>query len=147
MTGVLYDLSRVTADAWQFLPAGQSTTKSIDFAGTHKLDAPGDYLAITDNVFEYVEGQWAGQTPSGVLPYTANATITISDEGVAASKAKFAAKELEKRVKVEGCPDAGRKQTLINAYGRAHSLATNAANVAKTGTGTMLVLFTQFNWM
>ncbi|KAL1716033.1 Deuterolysin metalloprotease family-domain-containing protein [Schizophyllum commune] len=137
MIGVFYDMSLADENAWQFLPAGASATSEIDFAGTHLLDAPGDYLAITDNVFEYVEGQWDGQTPSGVLPYTANATITISNEGVAASKAKFAAKELEKRVKVEGCPDAGRKQTLINAYGRAHSLATNAANVAKTGTGTI----------
>ncbi|KAL1667211.1 hypothetical protein GGF50DRAFT_98296 [Schizophyllum commune] len=138
MTGVLYDLSRVTADAWQFLPAGQSTTKSIDFAGTHKLDAPGDYLAITDNVFEYVEGEWDGQTaPASVLPYFANATITVSDEGVKASKAKFAARavEMSKRVKVEGCDDAGQKDTLTKAYNRAHELSSNAANVAKTGTG------------
>ncbi|KAL1745571.1 hypothetical protein HDZ31DRAFT_81846 [Schizophyllum fasciatum] len=137
MIGVYYDMSLAKEDAWQFLPAGASATSEIDFAGTHMLNAPGDYLAITDNVFEYVEGKWAGQTAAGVLPYAANTTITISDDGVAASKAKFAAKELEKRVKVEGCPDAGRKQTLINAYGRAHSLATNAANTAKTGTGTI----------
>ena len=88
MIGVFYDMSLADENAWQFLPAGASATSEIDFAGTHLLDAPGDYLAITDNVFEYVEGQWDGQTPSGVLPYTANATITISNEGVAASKAK-----------------------------------------------------------
>ncbi|KAL1716091.1 hypothetical protein EV715DRAFT_293542 [Schizophyllum commune] len=107
-------------------------------SGTHKLDAPGDYLAITDNVFEYVEGEWDGQTaPASVLPYFANATITVSDEGVKASKAKFAARavEMSKRVKVEGCDDAGQKDTLTKAYNRAHELSSNAANVAKTGTG------------
>lgn len=135
MTGVLYDLTLVTADAWQFLAAGAEISKEIDFSATHMLSEAGDYLAITDNVFEYVEGEWAGQSASGVLPYFANATVTVSDEGVAASKAKFTQREVEKRVKIEGCTDATRRSTLTAAYGRAHEIATNAANVAKTGTG------------
>ncbi|KAL1747347.1 hypothetical protein HDZ31DRAFT_61404 [Schizophyllum fasciatum] len=135
ITGVLYDLSRVNADAWQFLPAGESTSKEIDFAATHKLTAPGDYLAITNNAFEYVPGRWAGQTSASVLPYFANATVTVSDEGVRASKAKFAARAVEKRVKVEGCEDAAQRDTLTKAYARAHELSSNAANTARTGTG------------
>ncbi|KAJ6024820.1 hypothetical protein N7540_005617 [Penicillium herquei] len=123
-----FRLQGITSEAYTTLKVGETIEDEFDIAKTTDLSSGGSVLLRSSGLVPLV----SNEVVSGYLPYHSN-DLNIKIDGVKASQVAKTIKHLQRRTKVT-CDDQQVKNELTDALRKTSSLASVAANAARSGS-------------
>lgn len=123
-----YRTQGLTSEALTTLAAGETMEDVFDIASTSDLSEGGAVTVQSDGMVSLV----TGGAVSGAVPFSSN-KLSMNVDGAKAAAITKAIDNLSRRTQLTGC-SGSRKSALTTALDNAVSLASKAAEAAKSGS-------------